>query len=223
VPPKTRDAEASRRRILDAAERLFARHGFEGASLAEIGEAAGVSRGTPSYFFGSKEELYAAVLERLHADRTARLEPAFRPLVEWAEAKSPSRPLRTVLNRGVGDYLDFLRDRPTYVDIIEREALAGGERLARIEARSTVMEDAFGALRRRARAHGLRRFEVTDAIFCLVGLGYMPIAHRGTILRRNGLSLDDPAFLRHRKRHIVDVLLHVVGAPERRQARGSGF
>jgi AcrR family transcriptional regulator len=216
MPAKTRDAERSRRQILDAAERLFARRGFEGASLAEIGEAAGVSRGTPSYFFGSKEELYGAVLERMYADRTARLEPAFRRIVEWAEAKQPSRPLRKVLVDSVGDYLEFLRGRPTFVDIIEREALAGGERLARIEEQSTVMEDAFGELRRRARAHGLRNFEVTDAIFCLVGLGYMPVAHRDTFLRRNGLSLDDPAFLRRRTRHIADLLLHIVGSPESR-------
>jgi AcrR family transcriptional regulator len=65
APRRTRDAERTRRRILDAAEELFARQGFDAASLAAIGEAAGVSRGTPSYFFGSKEELYQAVLERM--------------------------------------------------------------------------------------------------------------------------------------------------------------
>jgi TetR/AcrR family transcriptional regulator len=207
---KTRDAERSRRAILAAAEQLFAERGFGGASLADIGEAAGVSRGTPSYFFGSKEELYVAVLERISADRTARLEPAFRPLVEWAEAKQPRHSLRTVLSRAVEEYLAFLRDRPTFVDMIEREALDGGARLSAIEVESTVMEDAFGTLRRHARAHGLRSFDVTDVILCMIGLGYLPAAHRGTIMRRNGLSLDDPAFLRRRRRHIVDILLYLI-------------
>jgi Bacterial regulatory proteins, tetR family/Tetracyclin repressor-like, C-terminal domain len=210
---KTRDAARSRGLILDAAEQLFARRGFEATSFAEIGAAAGLSRGTPSYFFGSKEELYRRVLERMYEDRTAQLGPAFQPLAEWAEAKRPSQPLRAVLSHSVGGYLEFLRARPTFVDIIEREALAGGRRLAQIQCQSTVMEDALGALRRRARAHGLREFDVTEAILCLVGLGYMPVAHRDTILRRNGLSLDDPVFLRRRKRHIVEVLLHVFGAP----------
>jgi AcrR family transcriptional regulator len=210
---KTRDAERSRRAILAAAERLFAERGFDAASLAEIGEEAGLSRGTPSYFFGSKEELYVAVLEAMAAERTAQLEPAFRPLVEWAEATDPPQPLRTVLSRAVGGYLEFLRGRPTFVDIVEREALDGGGRLAEIELESTVMEDAFGALRRRARAHGLRNFDVTEVILALIGLGYMPVAHRDTILRRNGLDLDDPAFLRRRRRHIVDVLLRLIGEP----------
>ncbi|MDP9362946.1 MAG: TetR/AcrR family transcriptional regulator, partial [Chloroflexota bacterium] len=67
VSGRTRDADRSREAILDAAEALFAERGYEGASLQEIGRAAGVSRGTPGYFFGSKERLYQAVLERAFA------------------------------------------------------------------------------------------------------------------------------------------------------------
>lgn len=216
---RTRDAERSRRAILAAAERLFAARGFEAASLADIGEEAGVSRGTPSYFFGSKEELYLAVLEALSADRTAWLEPAFRPLVEWAEAPRPAEPLRAVLTRAVGSYLEFLRNRPTFVTIIEREALDGGRRLRELEIESAVMEEAFGALRRRARAHGLRSFDPTEAVMCLIALGYLPVAHRETIMRRHGLSLDDPAFLRRRRRHIVNLLLHLIGDPDAKGGR----
>lgn len=210
---KTRDAERSRRAILAAAERLFAERGFEATSLAEIGEEAGVSRGTPSYFYGSKEELYVAVLEAMTAERTARLEPAFRPLLEWANATQPAEPLRTVLSGAVGEYLEFLRGRPAFVAIIEREALDGGGRLAGLVTESTVMEDAFGALRRRARAHGLRSFDPAEAIMCLIALSYLPVAHRDTIMRRNGLSLDDPAFFRRRRRHVADVLMHLIGDP----------
>jgi AcrR family transcriptional regulator len=211
---KTRDADRSRQAILGAAEELFAARGFEGAGLADIGEAAGVSRGTPSYFFGSKEELYVTVLEAMTADRTAALEPAFRPLVEWAEAAEPRESLRTVLSRAVGGYLEFLRERPTFVAIVEREALDGGGRLAALRTESTVMEDAFGALRRRARAHGLRSFDPTEAVMCLVALGYLPVAHRETLMRRNGLSPDDPTFVRRRRRHIVDLLMHLIGDPD---------
>lgn len=209
--PRTRDAERSRRAILDAAERLFASMGFDAASLAEIGEAAGVSRATPSYFFGSKEELYRAVLERMYADRTAALEPVFKPLVDWAQARS-AEPLRPVLSRSVGGYLRFLRERPTYVDIIEREALAGGNRLRELQNQSTVMEDAFAALRRRARARGLRSFDPGELVMCLVALGYMPVAHRHTMLRRQGLSLDDDRFLSRRRKHITDVLMSLLQA-----------
>ena len=61
---KERNPARSREAILDAGEALFAESGYEGTSLSDVGTLAGVSRGTPGYFFGSKAELYRAVLER---------------------------------------------------------------------------------------------------------------------------------------------------------------
>ena len=72
-----RDAERSRRAILDAAERVFARDGWRDATLAAIGAEAGVSRGTPGYFFRSKDGLFAAMADRLVAD--ARVAAADAP------------------------------------------------------------------------------------------------------------------------------------------------
>ena len=209
---KRRDADRSRERILAAAERLFARQGFDATTLAQIAAEARLSRGTPSYFFGSKEELYAAVLGRMMRERDAALRPVFAPLVRWAESREPDVPLETVLAGCVDGYLGFLHARPAFVALIEREALVGGDRLAALAEESTVMEDAFGALRRRARAHGLAPFDPDEAIMCLVALGFLPVAHRDTLLRRQGVSLDDPRFVARRRRHIVDVLLHVLGA-----------
>ena len=59
-----RDGARTRETILGAAEELFARHGFDGTSMQQIAEAAGVARATPSYFFGSKAALYDEVLVR---------------------------------------------------------------------------------------------------------------------------------------------------------------
>jgi AcrR family transcriptional regulator len=53
-----------RTRILDAAEQVFADHGFEGASLRRIVQEARVNLATVYYYFHSKEGLMAAVLER---------------------------------------------------------------------------------------------------------------------------------------------------------------
>ncbi len=51
-------------RILDAAEALFMEHGFEATSLRAITAAAGVNLAAVNYHFGSKEELFQAVLTR---------------------------------------------------------------------------------------------------------------------------------------------------------------
>ena len=54
--------EASRRRILDSARRIFFREGFESANLDEVASLAGVAKGTIYRYFESKAELYVAVL-----------------------------------------------------------------------------------------------------------------------------------------------------------------
>jgi AcrR family transcriptional regulator len=51
-------------RILDAAELLFMEHGFEATSLRQLTSAAGVNLAAVNYHFGTKEELFQAVLTR---------------------------------------------------------------------------------------------------------------------------------------------------------------
>jgi AcrR family transcriptional regulator len=68
----------TRQRILDTAERLFAREGFPNTSLRSITADAGVNLAAVNYHFGSKEALLEAVLDRrlvpLNALRRERLE-----------------------------------------------------------------------------------------------------------------------------------------------------
>jgi AcrR family transcriptional regulator len=73
-------------KILDAAEALFMEHGFEATSLRAITTAAGVNLAAVNYHFGSKEELFQAVLTRRldpmnqeRVDLLTRLERAAAP------------------------------------------------------------------------------------------------------------------------------------------------
>jgi AcrR family transcriptional regulator len=50
--------------ILDAARKLFARRGFEGATMEEIAEAAGVAKGTLYLYFQSKNEIHREALKQ---------------------------------------------------------------------------------------------------------------------------------------------------------------
>ena len=68
---------STKQRILGAAEELFARHGFAGASLRQVTAAAHVNLAAVNYHFGSKENLINEVFRRrldgLNADRLAAL------------------------------------------------------------------------------------------------------------------------------------------------------
>src|SRR5258708_4019982 len=68
-----RDPERTRRAILDAATAEFVNNGFAGASVNEIAARANVNKRMLYHYFGKKEELYIAVLERTYiALRTAQ-------------------------------------------------------------------------------------------------------------------------------------------------------
>jgi AcrR family transcriptional regulator len=67
----TRPSIATRRRILKAASRIFAEHGYEGASIRDIVGKADVNQAAINYHFGSKEGLYRAVLEMAFASLTS--------------------------------------------------------------------------------------------------------------------------------------------------------
>jgi AcrR family transcriptional regulator len=82
-------AAPTRERLLDSAERRFAENGFDGASLRTITAEARANLAAVHYHFGSKEDLFLAVLER-------RLDPINRERIERlgrAEAESGGRPV----------------------------------------------------------------------------------------------------------------------------------
>ena len=64
-PPRTRPTRSEvRNRILDAAAKVFAAEGFAGATIDAIGQAAGFTKGAVYSNFGSKDELFLALLDR---------------------------------------------------------------------------------------------------------------------------------------------------------------
>jgi len=66
--PKSRIWKLNEAVILSGAERVFARAGFEGATMAQIAEEAGVPKPNLHYYFGNKRDLYRAVLNRVLHD-----------------------------------------------------------------------------------------------------------------------------------------------------------
>jgi len=62
VEPARQIRQANRELILGAAEKVFARAGFNGATMAAIAEGAGLPKANLHYYFGSKHELYREVL-----------------------------------------------------------------------------------------------------------------------------------------------------------------
>jgi AcrR family transcriptional regulator len=204
---RTRNPEQSRASILDSAERIFARDGYDGASLAEIGRAAGVSAALPAYFFGDKRRLHDAVIERLFRDR----DDVLAPVCEEATAALSVEPngLRRGLELLVGGYLGFLQSRPTFVALMAREALEIPRR-ATAPRHSRALErglDGFIASLVEPARPSLDRGHL---LVTLVALCWFPLEHDATMLAGMGYATWTDEFLAERTDHVVDLLMQVL-------------
>jgi len=198
---RIRDPERSRSAILDAAERLFAEQGFDATSLNQVGTAAGVSRGTPGYFFRSKAELYQAVLDRSFAEVRA----AVRAGRERALASNEDH--ETILAGAVSDYFDFLAARPNFVRLIEREAL-NGSRLPDGISHLSAGQEALAAMGAELGLDDSVSGEAAQLLLSIISLCWFPMIHARTVAPAVGVRLDGSAEIERRKRHVIGLVLH---------------
>jgi TetR/AcrR family transcriptional regulator len=105
------NAESAREAILNAAEQVFAEHGFDGARVDAIAKAAGYNKSLIFQYFGDKLRLYAEVMRR--ADEQTRWIQT-EALSTFTEAETnPSREtLAALLRTYIGSYYDYLQDHP---------------------------------------------------------------------------------------------------------------
>jgi AcrR family transcriptional regulator len=117
--PKVSDEHRARRRaeILDAARRCFARHGYEGATVARLEDESGMSRGAIFNYFPSKQDLFMELVER-DQERFGRV---------WLE-EGYEAILRTILREDpawIGVYVESARRLRTDPEFKRRRAAAG--------------------------------------------------------------------------------------------------
>jgi AcrR family transcriptional regulator len=96
--------------LLDAAAELIAERGVEGASLASIGDRAGVSRGLPTHHFGSKDALVARLAERAQE----RISATMRATVERQSRRVEEMSGLDVVYLTVDSYLELFQKPTAY-------------------------------------------------------------------------------------------------------------
>ncbi|WP_031291420.1 TetR/AcrR family transcriptional regulator [Leptolyngbya sp. Heron Island J] len=97
-------AAVTKQRILDAAERAFGTYGFSQTTLRSIVKDAGVNLALVNYHFGSKEELYQAVVARMAEPIIERQLAALSQINLAAEKPSLEAVLDAYIRPGI-DYL----------------------------------------------------------------------------------------------------------------------
>lgn len=97
--------------ILDVAGQVFARAGYESASMDEIAEQAGVSKPMLYTYFGSKEGLYLAYIERAGGELLERL----------IAARAPDPSPASILRARITEFLAFVEEHDDGWRVLFRE------------------------------------------------------------------------------------------------------
>jgi len=131
-----RDLERTKKRILDAAAREFADHGFSGARVDRIARHARVNKAMLYYIFGNKQDLHLSVLEALFEEKTRNID----------DRLSVERMTLPGLLTMLSEYFDALQDRKEYARIMLNDLATGAKTLRRLKRKRPDLFAIFGKI-----------------------------------------------------------------------------
>jgi TetR/AcrR family transcriptional regulator len=174
---RKRDAERSRKRILEAATEEFAAKGLAGARVADIAARAGVNQQLISYYFGGKQGLYDELIRNWYTQEEEMAAPAV-PFPEM-----------------VANYLDMTLSNPVWARLLLRLSLdqdpdaVGGE--ADAEQHRAALED----IRRRQKAGEVTKdFDAEFILITLMATTIAPVSMQQIVETVFDTDLSSPEF-----------------------------
>lgn len=200
-------AFSSREAILDSATEVFMESGFSGARVDEIARRAGANKAMIYYHFGSKQDLYRAVLLGLFGDvlaEIARLRSTEAP---------PGEKLRALYTR-VAAHFEAKRALP---HIMLREILAGGKSIDAEASRTLFMIVSFVAetIRDGVRTGEFR--EVDPLLLHMSVLAPLMVHHVGDSFRERIVAREMPGIAtpsnQEMLRHLLSGLERALAPP----------
>jgi TetR/AcrR family transcriptional regulator len=192
---RPRNSEETRATILEAAERIFAQAGLDGARTDAIAAAAGVNKAMLYYYFKSKAGLYGAVLEA-----NAR---EFQRLAEEVLAGRGSA--GAIILRYVSNHFDFIGARPYFPRLFQQLMKAGDRRVEQIVRMHFV--PLFARLRkvieRGIRTGELRALDARHTTISLIALTVFYFNAAPLAQKFGGVNVFDLAEQARRKKQVL--------------------
>jgi AcrR family transcriptional regulator len=202
APERQHDAERTREEILEAAMHEFAAQGFAGARVDEIADRTRTTKRMIYYYFGSKEQLYIAVLERAYAN----IRSLERELdVEHLEPADAIRRLAEVT-------LDHHEAHPEFIRLVSIENIHNAEHMAKSERltnlNSPVIDLIEGVLERGRRQRVFRDdVDAIDVHMMISSFCVFRIANRHTFGSLFGRDMIAPDRRDHYRQMLGDMVV----------------
>lgn len=205
APARQRDAERTRREILEVATREFAEHGFSGARVDEIAERTRTTKRMIYYYFGGKEQLFVAVLEHAYAE----IREAEQTIdVDHLDALTAIRRLAELT-------FDHHESHPDFIRLVSIENIHRGEHIAGrrdFAGRNSPAIELIERILDRGRAEGtfVRKVDAVDLHMMISAFCVFRVANRhtfGSLFDRDPL---DPKLRTRYRRMLGDMVVGYV-------------
>lgn len=199
---KKSDSEDTKRALMDAARREFAAGGLEGARVDRIAALAGANKQLVYHYFGSKDDLYSAVLQQAYQkirDQERDLDLAGLP---------PLEAMRALVEFSF-DYLDENRE---FVSLIADENTHQGWHVSESAAMEPINRPIIEMIRdtlERGVKEGVFRegLEPLQVYVSIAGISFFYFSNAHTLSRIFGRDLLDQQAVAERRAHVIDFAL----------------
>lgn len=167
---------------MNAAEEVFAEHGFDGARLDMIAQVSGYNKSLIGQYFGDKLGLYVEVLKRIDRE-VNELQDRFDPLlIADADASNPQQ-FKLFLETAVGALFDYLLEHPRFIRMLNWEMAEGWQSYREVASRLNIDEvDEFDMRFLSFQRAGLLRSNFNPTIqmtmilqICISYLSFLPL------------------------------------------------
>ncbi len=200
-PTRTNDSDASRADILTVATREFSEKGLSGARVDEIAERTNTSKRMIYYYFGSKEGLYRAVLERCYGH------------IRMSESgvDLDSLPPEEALRQLVRHTFDYHSMHPDFVRLVMNENIHHGAHIgevASIKTRNRTVLSTLRALLDRGIKAGVFRPDIqpVELHMTISALCFYNVSNRYTFSRIFEHDMTSAPAVASRRETVVDIV-----------------
>jgi len=199
---RERNSQKSKEDILKAAEIKFAEKGIYGTRVDDIAEAANINKRMLYEYFGNKEELYRAVLVEVYS-RLSKQE-----MILLSEDMCCIDAMKRIIKL----YFDFLKNNPTYVNLILWENLNKGEYIKDIDF-SGIKDPVFNLFRKvinKGKEDGVFRSDIDteQVILSLLTYSFAYFSNRYTLTKLLGMKLDTEESIKKRVETVTEMFLY---------------
>ena len=203
--PRTKDPERTKADILAVATREFAAQGLSGSRINEIAALTRTSKRMIYYYFGGKEALYRAVLEKAYSD------------IRAVEAALPLERLdpKTALQRLVEQTFENDDSNEDFVKLVAIENIHRARHFDKASSLRTINSEVIAAIERileRGRAEGTFRDDLDpiDIHMAISALCFFRVSNKYTFGKLFGVDLEQRKLRQKHKRMIVEAVLRLV-------------